>query len=958
MDDSSRIPFREQLIIASVTCAGLGVMSGIWLLVVRYLFHQNLVDLSSTAELGWALWVGLSLLAAVLLPLHRDSDKHLHWELDDRLLASSWSTFAIFVMVLGIRLAALSLLLGLQVLLAGLLPDPEYPKYLPYMALPVYVFLFLQTERWLEKRAPWIPYGALIAALAVLGGIRLYQGTLEPLSMDMIFRRFFLHPVTLVTVPPLLMLLIFFGVYLERRNINFWPVRLVERLRITLRRPEATGSDFEAHLQAVMGRIGLRLPLITLFFTVVLVTVIAVFTREPFRSGFGQYLPLAALIIAALTRSRLLFSKTLPAEYEPLDNSALAAALLLAQLRAFFYATVVAGALSFSLLWAGSEERAVLVNSLNLGVTDAPELALALLCPLVAAAFIAWCACWFLLQPVGVLLVVFLCMPSDMFIGQLQSIPVFSISVPVDYADFAVVAAGAPVMLVLCRRKKWISSGQMFRMVVCFLALALLVFLGTGETKGLRHVLFALACASLAVLPVPSVVRAVHKRRPDTDTGIWPNVKTFFRGRYWLYAGLVCFAVAFALFLFGAHRAPVYVRLLQEKNVPASLKDYEACYAAAPDGENSARLYIEAEQQLVPPKKEQEDLLPFYSDMSLSYGQSLNTEEMNALQEFVSSNGTPLALVLQAQQLPFAGYPEDRYIFMTRMDSLGVLTLCAALDAAFDGNVERWHAMITAGLRLHEALEAGDTILDGWSIRTQCRDALRVLEYSLLHLQPTAPMVREWLALLERDRYTNFRPARQAVLNSLPEDMDIMGNVLGRMNDELGTSLLRQMTLEWLQPLFIIRCRLIHDRLEFAEAGSRDVYQAIKAYPDEYSSQDLGFRYMPLVFTSYSHGTNLYHQNALVIARAAAAKAALGTLLYVKDHKSLPETLESLVPEYLSQVPRDPYTPAGNIRYRVSGSQILFYSVGPDEKDDAGTTDDFRYETGDMVFRLPLPQVP
>lgn len=958
MDASSRTPLREQLLIAGVTCAGLGMFSGIWVLVVRHLFHQNLVDMPTAAELGWGLWVGLSLIAALVLQLHRDSDKHLRWEFDARLLTSSRSTVAIFTSVLGIRLAALVLLLGLQVLLARLLPDPKYPQYLPYMALPVYMFLFVQAERWLEKRAPWISYSVLIVVLAVLGGMRLYQGALEPLSMDMIYRRFFLHPVTWLTVPPSLVLLMFFGVYLERRNINFWPVRLLERLRRPLRRPESTGNDFETHLQAVQGRIGWRLPIITLFFSVVLVTVMAVFTREPFQSGFGQYLPLAALIMAAMTRSRLLFPKTLPAAYAPLDNSALAAALLLAQLRAFFYATVVAGALSFLLLWAGSEERAVLVNSLNLGVTDAPELALALLRPLVAAAFIAWCACWFLVPPVGVLLVIFLCMPSDMFIGQLQSIPVFSISVPVEYADFAVVAAGAPVMIVLCRRKKWISSGHALRLLGGFLALALLLFLGTGETKGLGRVLFALACASLAVLPVPSVVRAVHKHRSRIETGTWPDRKTLFRGRYRLYAGMACLVIACALFLFGACRAPVYVRLLQEKGVPASLEDYEARYAAAPDGENSARLFIEAEQQLVPSNKEHEDLLPFYGDMSLNYGQSLTTEEMNALQEFVSANSTPLALVLQAQQLPFAGYPENRYRFMTRMDSLGTLTLCAALDAAFDSDVERWHAMITAGLRLHETLEAGATLAHGWNIRTQCRDVLRVLEYSLLHLQPTVPMVREWLALLERDRYTNFRPARQAVLNNLPEDIDLMGSVLGRMNEELATTLWRQLVLEWLQPLFIIRCRLLHDRLVFAEAGNGDVYQAIKAYPDEYFSHDLGFRYMPLVFSSYNHGTTIYHQNALVIARAAAAKTALGTLLYVKDHKSLPETLEDLVPEYLPEVPRDPYTPAGNIRYRVSGTQILFYSVGPDEKDDAGATDDCRYETGDMVFRLSLPKLP
>ncbi|HOH31572.1 MAG TPA: hypothetical protein PLC40_17985, partial [Candidatus Hydrogenedentes bacterium] len=421
----------------------------------------------------------------------------------------------------------------------------------------------------MEKRAPWISCIALIAALAVLGGMRLYQGALEPLSMDMIYCRLFLHPVTWLTVPPSLVLLMFFGVYLERKNINFWPERLLERLRRTLGRPKPTGNDFEAHLQAVVqGRIGLRLPLITLFFTVVLVTVMAVFTREPFQSGFGQYLPLAALIIAAMTRSRLLFPKTLPAEYEPLDNSALAAALLLAQLRGILYATVVAGVLSFLLLWAGSEERTVLLNSLDLGVTDAPELVLSLLRPLAAAAFIAWCACWFLVQPVGVLLVIFLCMPSKMFIGPIQSILLFSVTVPVECADFAVVAAGTPVMIVLCRGKKWISSGHALRLLGGFLALALLVFLGTGETKGLAHGLFALACASLAVLPVPSVVRAVHNRRAQAESGTWPDGKTLFRGRYWLYAGMACLVVTYALFLFGARRAPVHVRLLHEKGIP------------------------------------------------------------------------------------------------------------------------------------------------------------------------------------------------------------------------------------------------------------------------------------------------------------------------------------------------------------------------------------------------------
>ena len=432
------------------------------------------------------------------------------------------------------------------------------------------------------------------------------------------------------------------------------------------------------------------------------------------------------------------------------------------------------------------------------------------------------------------------------------------------------------------------------------------------------------------------------------------RIERHFQGRYWLYAGLVCLAVVFALLVVGARRAPAYVRALQAAGVPVSMEEYEPSLK----GENSARLYIEAAKHLVLPDKHAEERLPFFGDLSLVYGEMLSMEETDALHRFVSDNSKSLALVLQAQQLPFTGYPEDPYAFSKRMDSLGVLTLCAALDAAFNGDTETWHQQITAALRIHEAMESGGIVANDVTIRMQCRDALRVLEYSLVYLQPAAPMVREWLALLERDRYTNFLPTGQRILKSIPEDIGSLDKLMKGTDEGGGSRFLLPTVLEWLQPLYVMRCRLVHDHLLLAKTGSGDVYQALKAYPDEYYPEELGFRYFPLFISSYSWITNAYHTHALVIARAACAKAALGTLLYLQDHRGLPETLEDLVPEYLPGVPRDPYTPDSGIRYRVSGSQLLFYSVGPDEKDDAGATDDCHYDTGDMVFRLPLPQLP
>ncbi|NLE38985.1 MAG: hypothetical protein GX621_13260 [Pirellulaceae bacterium] len=73
---------------------------------------------------------------------------------------------------------------------------------------------------------------------------------------------------------------------------------------------------------------------------------------------------------------------------------------------------------------------------------------------------------------------------------------------------------------------------------------------------------------------------------------------------------------------------------------------------------------------------------------------------------------------------------------------------------------------------------------------------------------------------------------------------------------------------------------------------------------------------------------------------------------YHDAHGHYPKTLDGLVPDALAELPADPFT-GGQLQYRqyrVTGQGFLVYSVGPNKKDDGGTTSDFQPPGDDVRF--------
>jgi hypothetical protein len=73
-----------------------------------------------------------------------------------------------------------------------------------------------------------------------------------------------------------------------------------------------------------------------------------------------------------------------------------------------------------------------------------------------------------------------------------------------------------------------------------------------------------------------------------------------------------------------------------------------------------------------------------------------------------------------------------------------------------------------------------------------------------------------------------------------------------------------------------------------------------------------------------------------LLAYARIAECALLATQYRNDTGNLPDTLEALVPHYLHELPRDPYTYEQPLRYRRAADRLVVYSIGPNREDDGG----------------------
>jgi hypothetical protein len=142
-------------------------------------------------------------------------------------------------------------------------------------------------------------------------------------------------------------------------------------------------------------------------------------------------------------------------------------------------------------------------------------------------------------------------------------------------------------------------------------------------------------------------------------------------------------------------------------------------------------------------------------------------------------------------------------------------------------------------------------------------------------------------------------------------------------------------------------------KLQVSTIGSacevKDDYSQLESIKKEISDGGLYF-YSKMLFTENAIGKLLYMVNSATLSSAITRQCQSNFLLgvaqiqlamkqYKLEHKTLPATLNDLVPKYLSSIPLDPFD---HKPIRYSAEKKILYSVGLKQKDLGGSVgDDF-----------------
>lgn len=148
--------------------------------------------------------------------------------------------------------------------------------------------------------------------------------------------------------------------------------------------------------------------------------------------------------------------------------------------------------------------------------------------------------------------------------------------------------------------------------------------------------------------------------------------------------------------------------------------------------------------------------------------------------------------------------------------------------------------------------------------------------------------------------------------------------------------------------------RTLRNMDAFAAAASQETWpQAEASFPytgTADSTLDLAIRPWSKMLLGSIERFTYWHFGMLPMTRMAAT--ALAIRLYELDRGSRPATLADLVPEYLTEVPRDPLADGDRpIAYTPDGPSPMLYSVGRDGVDDGGA---HHFYPGGKVHRNSL----
>jgi hypothetical protein len=430
----------------------------------------------------------------------------------------------------------------------------------------------------------------------------------------------------------------------------------------------------------------------------------------------------------------------------------------------------------------------------------------------------------------------------------------------------------------------------------------------------------------------------------------------------------------------GANRLNATIASLDKQDPGWRWEELQAKRAAVPDAENGA-LGVEAAFKLLPknrpsqpagPDNESEQKSVVEQITDLEPNTQLNEEQIKELRAELAKAKPALDEARKLAGLPAGRYPpirpEDvlsggrsdyaqhpRPIANLLIEDSALLTQDQQPDAALASS----RAILNAGRAL------GD---DPWAIAQLVRIACRRLtviatERILAQGQPSESALRaSQQLLLDEEQQPLLLYALRGERAYGHEMMGWMetGDMQRLSGGTTANSWWQRLGIQlsigsWFKQNHVRQLEVMSEAVEIAKLPADEqngMVQKLHAKVKEEAKtpQNSGLFFATSTFESAVKISNVCARSR---AELRCTIAALAAERYRLAHHAWPDSLDKLVPEFLPQVPIDPYD-RKPLRYQRRKDGVAIYSVGPDGKDDGGKLDRKNYTApgNDMVSRL------
>ena len=403
--------------------------------------------------------------------------------------------------------------------------------------------------------------------------------------------------------------------------------------------------------------------------------------------------------------------------------------------------------------------------------------------------------------------------------------------------------------------------------------------------------------------------------------------------------------VAFAILLpIAAHSLWDYLEVrrlvreiehIRDRGEPVTEREAVGADEPGPEGERSAGDYYLAGAMLALGSQPGRVIFPIREWLAAPVPDRAALPRLEApLQQLVAATADAVALADKATTLPFSRLTagtDYSYRTASLADLSGVIT-ARTLSASVLGNGDAAVDSVISGLRLRRALRGNNWLVAGGdhvdavlSLTRPSADALRRLDAALSEEGRPEESHQDFL----RDRARYIERIWRSNYGSDP--------TAPRQFTLPMRTMLERIWRPWFTHRMVEMLRLWADLDEVsklpwpdkAQRGAKLLEQYRQQYPEpERIAGSYVPRTLPLeLFPRAIDAT------PLVIDRGG--RIAVAVERFRLDRKSLPASLGDLVPNYLSEIPADPYS-GQPLLFKRTDIGYTIYSIGPNFKDDGG----------------------